>query len=169
MKYWASFIAVFFDADVADNILGYGKANWGDHLSAYKIEKGANLHMTLFYLGWSDSKDLETIKNILLGAPALPKLEVTGKILTFNTSEDCRYVTLEVRHTPEIAALYSYLERSLLQADIFFKAQGFVPHITILKMPKDLILDFHDAPFPLTVTGDRLSLSSTQSTFYEPH
>lgn len=134
MNYWGSFIAIEPENRIKQQLLvetqkklGIEKIAW--HSFNY-------LHITLFFLGWINTKEADTINLILSKYKnKITSCKLTGRILQLGWNNKKEYIVLEIKKERELLELHDEIKKKLLEKNITFKEQEFLPHISLGRIP----------------------------------
>lgn len=137
MGYWASYIALSFHEDDANDIISEAKNNLNKYSDNIAFHNSSYMHMTLLFLGWLDEnlrkQTAEILKNFDISSLAI---DISGKLLELGFGTQKEYLAVEVVPSKEILKLHQNLIDEMSVHKLKFKNQEFLPHISLGRIHK---------------------------------
>lgn len=123
------FIALQFPELINQEISKYIEILKNDYPGNYTLY--SNLHLTIYYIGETDEKQLVKIIDSLKRIRLMKFTYRTSKISSFKAKNNHRLVNILVDKNPKLIELHSKVINALKQAGVQISSENFTPHITL--------------------------------------
>lgn len=137
-SFWASYIALKPSSDYACRLLNDIHQHLSDVSKHISFHEAEYLHLTLLYLGWTNSEHAKAVSNILKKASVFLNqldLQFTGEVRLFGWEKKQEDLVLLIDDKNGfLHQLQVFLTNSCIKYGIHFNQQDFIPHITIGKV-----------------------------------
>lgn len=137
---WGTFIACNIPVEYSTGLIEQIKTQIGDLSERIAWHEPEYLHMTMHFLGWINSTQIEDIKNEI---KYCVDIEIMPVVQSLGWNERDKYLVIRVKKDDQLVQIQKEIKSRLKEKGISVKEQEFIPHISLGRIAPESNIDFN--------------------------